>query len=156
MLKNDKILELIKSRMPNRYLQPVDTIALAPLKNKFTDRVWKNRLCTNVNLVLRVSAYHPVVSEATICRLIDGYIYFSDLGKSGIFDPEQLPDSFDKVLLSRLESLFPGETFGCCSSYKKCSNAKHCVHEDPYFANSCMYKKNLEAGIIFYGGSRNV
>ena len=42
-------------------------------------------------------------------------------------------------------------SFGCCSSYRACSDAKACLvpHSDYY--ENCSYRKNLEAGIIFYG-----
>ena len=40
------------------------------------------------------------------------------------------------------------ESFGCCSSYAECSNAGHCIHPD---YTGCYYRKNLEAGCIFYG-----
>ena len=43
------------------------------------------------------------------------------------------------------------ESFGCCSSYEKCSDNRKCLHEgNPEYAG-CKYKKNLEAGRIFYG-----
>lgn len=43
------------------------------------------------------------------------------------------------------------ETFSCCSRYMQCSDAMKCIHPDKIFARGCYYKKNLEAGKIFYG-----
>lgn len=42
------------------------------------------------------------------------------------------------------------EVFSCCSLYVDCSDALKCLHiEDEY--TGCRYRKNLEAGRIFYG-----
>jgi hypothetical protein len=50
----------------------------------------------------------------------------------------------------------PVHTFGCCDLSIKCSDAKKCVHSDKKYAKGCYYKKNLEAGKIFYGKNRNI
>lgn len=39
--------------------------------------------------------------------------------------------------------------FGCCSQYKECSDAKKCLRTDDR-AEACLYRRNLEAGKIFY------
>lgn len=43
------------------------------------------------------------------------------------------------------------EVFGCCSSYIKCSDERQCIHKDDEIYAGCQYRKNLEAGNIFYG-----
>ena len=40
--------------------------------------------------------------------------------------------------------------FGCCSKYKQCSDAGKCIHEDLLYSSACEYRRNLEAGKIFY------
>ena len=47
-------------------------------------------------------------------------------------------------------------SFGCCSKYIECSDAKHCVHENKLYSKACMYRTNLDSGRIFYGKNRNV
>ena len=47
------------------------------------------------------------------------------------------------------------DTFGCCSLYTECSNAKRCLHENKLYAKACYYRKNLESGHIFYGEMEN-
>lgn len=49
-------------------------------------------------------------------------------------------------------------TYGCCGRYLLCSNEKRCVmHDiDPIYARGCQYRKNLEAGKIFYGKNKNI
>ena len=44
--------------------------------------------------------------------------------------------------------------FGCCHLYRECSNAKRCLQDEARSAN-CAYRKNLEAGKIFYGKNVN-
>jgi len=44
-----------------------------------------------------------------------------------------------------------GETFGCCSRYTECSDAKACLQEHEQWSKGCSYRKNLINGKIFYG-----
>ena len=43
------------------------------------------------------------------------------------------------------------DPFGCCSRYRACSDARCCVISDRDYSSFCLYRKNLEAGRIFYG-----
>lgn len=47
-------------------------------------------------------------------------------------------------------------TFGCCSKFNECSDAKHCVHENRLYSMACSYRKHLDEGRIFYGKNRNI
>ena len=38
---------------------------------------------------------------------------------------------------------------GCCSQYRECSMAGHCLKPDDY-SRMCAYRKNLESGNVFY------
>ena len=58
-----------------------------------------------------------------------------------------------KIGLDYYES---GSSFGCCSQFIKCSDAKKCVHENKLYSKGCQYRKNLDAGRIFYGKNRNI
>lgn len=40
-------------------------------------------------------------------------------------------------------------TLGCCSFYRDCSRAGHCLQEDDYY-KQCAYRNNLENGKAFY------
>lgn len=42
------------------------------------------------------------------------------------------------------------DVFACCSSYKECSEAGHCLKENNRMYNGCKYRKNLEQGKNFY------
>lgn len=48
------------------------------------------------------------------------------------------------------------ETFACCNDYERCSDAGKCLKTEDRFYNGCLYRKNLEAGRIFYGKNKNV
>lgn len=53
----------------------------------------------------------------------------------------------------RLEA--PVDSFGCCSSFTACSDAKQCLHlGDPTYWG-CLYRRNLERNRIFYGKNKN-
>lgn len=59
------------------------------------------------------------------------------------------------ILIQALENYEPSEYFGCCSKFIECSDAKKCLHSEPIYSKSCAYRKNLEAGRIFYGKNKN-
>ena len=44
----------------------------------------------------------------------------------------------------------PSDKFGCCHRYKECSDAGKCLHPNQFYARACWYRKNLEAGNIFF------
>ncbi len=51
-----------------------------------------------------------------------------------------------------IETLIHNENaFGCCSHYAECSAAKKCVISSEPHSEYCVYRVNLEKGLIFYG-----
>ena len=53
-------------------------------------------------------------------------------------------------------SMLRGEPFGCCNDHVRCSDAKECLHKSNPEYSGCYYRKNLEAGRIFYGRNKNI
>ncbi len=47
-------------------------------------------------------------------------------------------------------------SFGCCSRFEECSDAKKCVHPNKLFSMACQYRHNLDSGRIFYGKNKNI
>ena len=47
-------------------------------------------------------------------------------------------------------------SFGCCSRFVECSDAKRCLHENKLYSTACSYRHNLESGKIFYEKNRSV
>lgn len=64
-------------------------------------------------------------------------------------DTEIIPYLHD-LILYYVEHFEPSDKFGCCHRYKECSAEKKCIHPDPFYAKACWYRKNLEAGKVFY------
>jgi len=64
-------------------------------------------------------------------------------------DNQLLLDSFRQAPPTPAPS--NSNTFDCCSNYRACSDAKRCVISDRDYSSQCTYRKNLEAGRIFYG-----
>ena len=73
-------------------------------------------------------------------------------------NPEDLYSLSDKIVevYSIIMDNGPIDTFGCCSLYQKCSDAKQCIDPDREHAKGCIYRTHLEKGEIFYGRNRNV
>jgi len=72
-------------------------------------------------------------------------------------------ENIAKKIIDNIQSVFKQcymeesvDSFGCCSRYNACSDEKKCIHPDIIFAKGCMYKKNLDAGRIFYGKNCNI
>jgi hypothetical protein len=47
------------------------------------------------------------------------------------------------------------EKFACCSRYRQCSEAGHCVNKIEGLAENCSYNENLKSGKIFYSKKAN-
>lgn len=58
------------------------------------------------------------------------------------------------ILVSKIDAL--QNEFECCSRFEECSNAKACIHPNPYLAVVCGYRKILKSGRIFFGENRTV
>ena len=56
----------------------------------------------------------------------------------------------EQVIRHSVNTFEPSDKFGCCDKYKECSEAKKCLHRNQFYAKACWYRKNLEAGKIFY------
>lgn len=132
-------------------------LTVKPLKSPLTDDCWTNAGCKNIIINLSATPFHEVAS-ATLCRYLRGSFYFQSRGKAGIVplincatpDTEKL----QTLIHETLKTLFSFPAFGCCAFYEKCSDAKKCLHQDPFYSYACVYRKNLEAGKIFYGKNR--
>lgn len=78
--------------------------------------------------------------------------------KASDFTPDQLLAIMED-LKRKMQELFLTlnvEKFGCCNDFIACSDARMCLHQDDRFYNGCYYRKNLEAGRIFYGKNKNI
>lgn len=75
-----------------------------------------------------------------------------------VFDDEvkKFIDNTSILIVKAYENLTDGIPFSCCSRYEACSDAKHCIHPDTVHSRSCIYRKNLENGKIFYGKNKNI
>lgn len=97
---------------------------------------------------------NPVISIAFPVEALNKYA--PDIA----FSPIKSPEGYGKISVDSCiapsilkKSIFdyvPSHTFGCCHRYKECSRAEKCLHPDLFYAKGCYYRKNLEAGRIFY------
>lgn len=67
------------------------------------------------------------------------------------FDNSHIRQYLTDVLAYSLKHFEPSEKFGCCGKYVECSDSKKCLHCNTFYAKACYYRKNLDAGRIFYG-----
>lgn len=69
------------------------------------------------------------------------------------FDIDEL-NSFDKNTKTTDNVANKDDIFACCHLYRECSDAGKCISECDGTEN-CIYRKNLENGVIFYGKKAN-
>lgn len=69
-------------------------------------------------------------------------------------EKDKLKELFS-FIWDKCEEEYKAKPFGCCSRYVACSDALKCIHPDKKIAKGCQYKKNLDAGKIFYGINAN-
>lgn len=121
----------------------------------------KNNSVTNVSLVLYIKPgktyyellirrerlpFIPTPATATIKKSADRlyeHVLFD-------FDDASIYDYIEANIIYCVKSYISSSSFGCCSRYKECSNAKKCLHTNLLYATGCQYRKNLEMGNIFY------
>ena len=71
----------------------------------------------------------------------------------------QYYDNIKKIVIDIYEEKkksAKSDMIGCCDMFVMCSDALMCLRRnDPHY-NDCLYRKNLEAGRIFYGKNKNI
>lgn len=88
-------------------------------------------------------------------------------GASATKDTAHIPLATDNDSLAAIKNMLidiyeqrraqvSGDPFGCCNDHVRCSDAGYCLHlkNEDYWG--CIYRKNLEAGRIFYGKNKNI
>lgn len=133
----------------------------------FSYKIFKNNILLKYNVMKKVSDFIEIrcindsILENVKSKFDNVQYKDSDLYiRINITDIEQidlLKDEIKEIFIDMfLQYMNTEESFGCCSKYEECSDAKHCVHNDVRLRFSCMYKKNLDLGKIFYGKNKNV
>lgn len=133
----------------------------------FSYKIFKNNILLKYNVMKKVSDFIEIrcindfILENVKSKFDNVQYKDSDLYiRINITDIEQidlLKDEIKEIFIEMfLQYMNTEESFGCCSKYEECSDAKHCVHNDVRLRFSCMYKKNLDLGKIFYGKNKNV
>ena len=144
----------------NYHCTNILTMALTKPRSKFSG-------C--VELRIDVSSYNavePPISEAVKERWVAKYdengkrTEEKDLVRYDVLvrlDSEALLPYLERLMRYRLIRYKSKEpSYGCCHLYEKCSDAKRCISKNKIYATVCAYKRNLDAGKIFYGRNRNI
>ncbi|BBF41353.1 DNA polymerase III polC-type [Lachnospiraceae bacterium KM106-2] len=70
-------------------------------------------------------------------------------------DPILIP-YIRKHIIHKLSIYKSKNSFSCCSQFKRCSDERHCVHENLLYSTGCFYRMHLDKDEIFYGKNRNI
>lgn len=131
-----------------------------PTKNK---KVTRGKNLVVLNIQHQKDEYELLIRDAQFERIT--------LPSSAKIKPLKSDKAFKHVIFKKISSdmiayiksnvLFCLDTytssssFGCCARFMACSDAKKCVHPNKLYAKGCKYRRNLDAGRIFYGKNRN-
>ncbi len=139
-------------------------IAKDPTRNTVIMNIKVNKLKTlgdRFEILIRESSTEFVGKpEGMIDKGLAAGTYFEKYQ----FDHTRLPEIIDNWL-EYIDKLVGYElrvyeskaaSFGCCSRFNDCSDARECVHENKLYACACSYKRHLDNGEIFYGKNKNI
>lgn len=148
-IKEQEILNLF----PDNYRHALKSISLVQLKTKYNIGGVKIQKAFNVIINIFPSAYYPTGKSTVLCKLCDNMLFDPDKAKYAYISDTKQASSF---IANCIKASYCSSSFGCCSKYNECSNAKICLHENPFYSLGCIYRSHLENGEIFYGVNRNV
>lgn len=174
MHESNSIGEIIKSisaEISESHNIPSNFIVCYENKNeneKTNESVWlcepvtgkKSKMVFNYALKGRKNAYYfsfaikkKMVSEIKIPHgaeikelasdALNIYINFSSWS-------DEIPVFMKELIKYYVTNFEPADKFGCCGKYTECSKEGKCIHNNKFYAKACWYRKNLEAGKIFY------
>lgn len=133
----------------------------------FSFKIFENNILLKYNFMKKISDFIEIryINDLILERIKekisnvqykenDLYIRVSidDIDQLDVLEQE-IQDIFSEMFLQYMST---AESFGCCSKYVECSDEKRCVQNDVRLRCSCIYKKNLDSGKIFYGKNKNI
>ena len=145
MQSSTTLIDILQEALPVDY-QKFIKLTVSSLTSGFSNKAQKN-----IEVALLPNVYHPIPKKDILCKYVEGRFVFDNCSIQ-VANTDNIPlQSIKDACLQKFQDIFAFEPFGCCSRYKQCSNAKTCLHEDLLYSQVCMYRKNLEKGLIFYG-----
>lgn len=129
-----------------------------------------NKTCSSISMFDKV-VFSIRINSRTQCLDTDNSIaveYVPDIfgatqtkGTAHIpllVDEESIPkvNAMVRDIYEQRRSQVIGDAFGCCNDHVRCSDAGYCLHLKDRKYWGCYYRKNLEAGRIFYGKNKNI
>lgn len=142
--------------MPEELLNKLKTLISNMFKDEITVKKCKNHIsCWFNNVVLfnicpRKNYYRIEV------KVFEG-TYTQKLNVHKISSLDEITSLKDEIsaTVEFLKNQPDDELFACCSRYAECSDVLQCVNPHENLRRNCIYKNNLDKGIVFYGKNKN-
>lgn len=160
MMFRDSLLDAVSHLIPPAYSACISRLDIRAFNDRgpYKKSLVGNSVVYGFTVTLPVSWCYPSGRNFSLCHGFDTRLSIpiggDDDGTSYKIVDINAPDA-SALLVQRLDACGNADSFGCCSRYVECSDAGHCVHPNAFRAQGCMYKKNLDAGRIFYGVNAN-
>ena len=151
----DRIMEALKTSKPDKAF----TYECVPMKDGRTVsfKVAGGILCYLVST--RQGSYIKIESSHELEKTFPAAEHLANdylkLNLDMTFDM----DAFVHVVSPICDDLFDASAtmqFGCCNDFNRCSDLGRCFKLDDPDSRGCSYRKNLEAGRIFYGKNKTI
>lgn len=157
MLNTINTEDIINDIIPAEY-RPLCKVSIKEMKAKLTDDKFKKVNYSTVYISTPNNAYFTPPESAALCRIVENSIYFPQYTGEQVYNLQSktIKEDCKDAVEFTIKRLFPVSTFGCCSRYNECSDAKKCLHPNLFYALGCTYRSHLESGRVFYGSEKNV
>lgn len=138
-----KILELF----PTNFRTLIESLSVVPLSSTYRFAPAGKSRVSNVVVRIQASVYYPNGFSFVLAKSFDDKLHFINLEQTVCIDAPAV----EQCILAECQKIFSGSSsFACCSHYSECSEIGSCVHQNPFYSFSCIYRKNLESGRNFY------
>lgn len=137
----------ILAAYPQSFRDQIADIEVKPLAKTYRLKPAGKNQIYNIIVKVKPSAYYANGTDFVLCKAFTDNLYLSTTQQVVQLSSPELP----QLLVAETDRLFAAaSSFGCCARYQQCSDEGRCIHPNPFYANGCVYRHNLEDGKNFY------
>lgn len=151
----DRLMDALKASKPDKAF----TFEYMPMKD---GRTVSFKVAGGILFYLvytRQGVYIKTDSAKSLFKLCPNAVALANEAMKIPVDDSFDMDGFIKIMAPRCEELFDASAtmqFDCCNDFIQCSDMKRCFKMENSDYRGCSYRKNLEAGRIFYGKNKTI
>ncbi len=123
--------------------------------NECAEKAWEGYVRVSVPLFVVNECVAP--NDAVVLNRTSTDLQMGNQRYNVPLNSKDLVGWLERIVQLRIDRFVTSaDSFGCCSLFNQCSDAKKCIHTNRLYSTACAYRRNLESGRIFYGKNANV